>query len=93
MRKNIFLQLILCLIISSCTKNDSDVKTEYFQEGLTWLPENPDADSELTINFKASTKSKLYGYTGDVYVHMFMYILELCQKMFGPLFLPNGTRT
>ena len=70
MRKNIFLQLILCLIISSCTKNDSDVKTEYFQEGLTWLPENPDADSELTINFKASTKSKLYGYTGDVYVHI-----------------------
>ena len=69
MKKNIILQLILCLIISSCTENNSDVKSEDYIEGLTWLPENPDADSELTINFKAPVKSKLYGYTGDVYIH------------------------
>ena len=70
MKKNIILQLILCLIISSCTENNSDVKSEDYIEGLTWLPENSDADSELTINFKAPIKSKLYGYTGDVYIHI-----------------------
>ena len=43
---------------------------ETITEGLSWSPETPDADSELTINFKAPIKSKLYGYNGDVYIHI-----------------------
>ena len=38
--------------------------------GLSYSPENPDADQALTITFRADTKSPLYGYTGDVYVHI-----------------------
>lgn len=38
--------------------------------GLSFAPENPDADQAVTITFKADTKSGLYGYTGDVYVHI-----------------------
>ena len=39
-------------------------------EGLSWTPEKPDADEPLTIHFRADSKSALYGYTGDVYVHI-----------------------
>ncbi len=39
-------------------------------EGLSYSPESPDADQPLTITFKASSRSALYGYTGDVYVHI-----------------------
>ena len=38
--------------------------------GLSYTPENPDADQAITITFKADTKSPLYGYSGDVYVHI-----------------------
>ena len=51
------------------SSDEGDDNEETLKEGLTWSPENPDADSELTINFKAPVKSKLYGYTGDVYIH------------------------
>ena len=37
--------------------------------GLSFSPENPDADQPLTITFRANDKSDLYGYTGDVYIH------------------------
>lgn len=37
--------------------------------GLSWSPEAPDADQALTIYFKASASSQLYGYTGEVYIH------------------------
>ena len=38
-------------------------------EGLSWIPEEPDADQELTIYFKAAASSALKGYTGEVYIH------------------------
>ena len=40
------------------------------KEGLSWSPETPDADKELTIWFKAPANSQLYGHTGEVYVHI-----------------------
>lgn len=39
-------------------------------EGLSYSPEKPDADQPITITFKADAKSALYGYDGDVYVHI-----------------------
>ena len=39
-------------------------------EGLSWNPQNPDADKSITLTFKANSQSALYGYTGDVYVHI-----------------------
>ena len=38
-------------------------------EGLSWIPEEPNADQELTIYFKAAASSALKGYTGEVYIH------------------------
>ena len=38
-------------------------------EGLSWAPEAPDADQELTIYFKAAASSALKGYTGEVYIY------------------------
>lgn len=40
------------------------------KEGISWSPEKPDADKELTIWFKAASNSALYNYTGDVYIHI-----------------------
>lgn len=37
--------------------------------GLSYTPAELDADQPVTITFKADTKSALYGYTGDVYIH------------------------
>ena len=39
------------------------------KEGLSWSPEIPDADKELTITFKASPETPLYNYEGDVYLY------------------------
>ena len=39
-------------------------------DGLSWNPEKPDADQPVTLTFKATSKSGLYGYTGNVYVHI-----------------------
>ena len=38
--------------------------------GLSYAPQVPDADKELTITFKADSRSQLYDYLGDVYVHI-----------------------
>lgn len=38
--------------------------------GLSYDPEKADADQPLTITFKADNKSQLYGYRGDVYIHI-----------------------
>lgn len=38
--------------------------------GLSYTPVVPDADQSLVITFKADTKSALYEYKGDVYVHI-----------------------
>ena len=38
--------------------------------GLSYTPASPDADQPLTLTFKANSQSALYGYTGEVYVHI-----------------------
>ena len=63
------------LIISSGTVNKQvnitqAAKPYVAPEGLSYTPEKPDADQPLTLTFKANSKSALYGYTGDVYVHI-----------------------
>ena len=45
-------------------------KPEKAPIGLSYSPKEPDADQTLTITFRADNKSQLYGYTGDVYVHI-----------------------
>ena len=39
-------------------------------DGLSWKPEAPDADQPVALTFKATNKSALYGYTGDVYLYI-----------------------
>ena len=63
------------LIISAGTVNKQvsitqTAKPYVTPEGLSYTPEKPDADQPLTLTFKANSKSALYGYTGDVYVHI-----------------------
>ena len=63
------------LIISSGTVNKQvnitqAAKPYVAPEGLSYTPEKPDADQPLTLTFKANNKSALYGYTGEVYVHI-----------------------
>lgn len=48
--------------------NNGDDKPTY-KVGFNLSPEKVDADEKLTITFKAGTSSKLYGYSGDVYIH------------------------
>lgn len=77
MKKNI-LYLLLILFAISCGKDpvivppdpdpDPD-KPAVIKDGLSWNPEAPDADKELTITFKATSSSELFNHTGDVYVH------------------------
>lgn len=40
------------------------------KDGLNYSVESPDADQPLTITFKAATGTPLYGYTGEVYIHI-----------------------
>ena len=63
------------LIISSGTVNKQvnitqAAKPYVAPEGLSYTPEKTDADQPLTLTFKANSKSALYGYTGEVYVHI-----------------------
>ncbi len=44
-------------------KNNSGTK-------IWTTPEEPDADSPMTISFRAGDDSKLYGYAGDIYAHI-----------------------
>ncbi|MEG1562715.1 MAG: alpha-amylase family glycosyl hydrolase [Bacteroides sp.] len=70
---------VLPVLFTSCSKENSLIPTPEppkptppvteIKEGLTYLPEAPDADKELTITFKAAKSSPLYGYTGEVYIH------------------------
>ena len=48
--------------------NNGDDKPTY-NVGFNLSPKKVDADEKLTITFKAGTSSKLYGYSGDVYIH------------------------
>lgn len=77
MKKNI-LFLLLILFAISCGKdplivppdpNPDPDKPAVIKDGLSWNPEAPDADKELTITFKATSSSELFNHTGDVYIH------------------------
>src|SRR5690554_8107485 len=62
--------LLVIIYTFSCGEDPivpPDVKPK---EGLSWSPETPDADKELTIWFKAPTGTPLYGHTEEVYVHI-----------------------
>lgn len=71
------LSLLLSLFIISCSNDpiptpDPQPKPEppvAIKEGISWNPEIPNADKELTINFKATSGSPLYNYDGDVYLY------------------------
>lgn len=80
--KNSLLLSLLFLCASgtfvSCQEDDIVIvpapKTEIpegaLQDGFNYSLKSPDADKPLTITFKAGTTSALYGYTGDVYLHI-----------------------
>lgn len=74
MKNRILTYILLALtFLTSCSDTKSEVlpgeTTGDLKEGFTFLPETPDADQPLTITFKASPTSDLYGYVGDVYLH------------------------
>jgi len=64
-----FLVFILLFIFISC-KEENIIPPATIVDGINFVPAAPDADGELTIIFKASSTSALYGHTGDVYVHI-----------------------
>ncbi len=50
--------------------NDSEEPDDdVIVEGFNFSPSTPNADQSLTITFKASASSALYGHTEDVYLH------------------------
>ena len=69
--------VLLCLFICWSCSDDKDIPMptpppdggEDWKDGFNYSEESPDADSELTITFKASKASPLYGFKGDVYLH------------------------
>jgi len=75
-----FLYLLLLLFAISCGDDpvvtpEPEPKPEQpvtIKEGISWSPEKPDADKELTIWFKAASSSQLHTskYSGDVYIHI-----------------------
>ena len=64
--------LVLCWLLPACGDSEENIPAPIvpIPEGLSWKPEAPDADQPVTLTFKASSKSALYGYTGDVYLHI-----------------------
>ena len=50
-------------------KAGSGFNPDKLSEGLSIVPEVPDADGAATLYFKAAPSSALSGYTGEVYVH------------------------
>lgn len=66
--------LSLCIFaLSACSSSGKDDVTPdtpvTYKNGFNYNPAVPNADSELTIAFKADASSALYGYTGDVYLY------------------------
>jgi 1,4-alpha-glucan branching enzyme len=62
---------LIALIVFSCSKDDNPViEPPEIKEGFNITPAEPEADKSLTITFKAPTTSALYGYRGDVYIHI-----------------------
>lgn len=69
----IYLLLFSCVFWGlSCSDTESVAQTAPVDvpEGLSFSSEQPDADQPLTITFKAAKSSDLYGYKGDVYLHI-----------------------
>ena len=62
--------MLITLTVISCKKDPVDPIPSDIPVGISYSPEAPDADKELTITFKADNSSQLYGYSGDVYVHV-----------------------
>lgn len=50
--------------------HDSNHEEDEIKEGLSYSSDQLDADQPITVYFKAEVKSKLYGYKGDVYIHI-----------------------
>lgn len=69
---NHILTLLLILWIgSSCSSSSNDTPEEQkIYDGLNYSPSVPNADQPLKITFKAPSSSALYGYSGDVYIHI-----------------------
>lgn len=71
-----FYSLLLLLLAFACGEDpvvtpepEPEPPPVTIKEGLSWSPEEADADKELTIWFKAPSGSPLYSHTGDVYIH------------------------
>lgn len=50
--------------------NGEDNENVEINDGLNLIPNQPNADEELKIIFKANTSSDLYGYSEKVYIHI-----------------------
>src|SRR5574344_2394795 len=62
---------LLILLLASCSSSSNDnVIEEKIYDGLNYSPSAPNADQPLKITFKAPSSSALYGYTGEVYIHI-----------------------
>lgn len=72
--KNIIYFFLCSLILVACSK-DRDFPMpplppdNALTDGFNYSTKTPNADNALTITFKASASSPLYGYSGDVYLH------------------------
>ena len=64
-----FLVIIIFFVFASC-KEETIIPPAPIVEGVNFQPASPNADSELTIIFKAAPTSALYGHKGDVYAHI-----------------------
>lgn len=75
-----YLLLLMLLLTFSCgdepavepdPEPDPEPETPTtYPVGFSWYPEKPDADSPITIVFKASGSSDLQGYQGEAYIHI-----------------------
>lgn len=71
--KNIYYLFLLCILFACSDSNDPEPPPppgEEYKEGINTFPESPEAEKEVKIAFKAPKTSALYGYSGDVYVHI-----------------------
>lgn len=71
MKRLITLYLISIVLFSSCNKDSIELPTTTPPTvGIFTSPAQPNADAEVSITFKATSTSALYGYTGKVYAHI-----------------------
>src|SRR5574344_1302474 len=68
--RNIFLFFIIVLLASCSSSSNDNIIEEKIYDGLNYSPSTPNADQPLKITFKAPSSSALYGYSGDVYIHI-----------------------